>query len=70
MIRFTYLVHGEGPVSGTAKLAFTKEHRGPVIFWNITCAVTSPVRTVTSDPGSGRGEKDEFTTDEAMSSHR
>ncbi|NLA32148.1 MAG: radical SAM/SPASM domain-containing protein, partial [Methanomicrobiales archaeon] len=40
MIRFTYLLHGEGPVSGPSTkrsdLAFTKRPGGPVVFWNIT----------------------------------
>jgi radical SAM protein with 4Fe4S-binding SPASM domain len=66
MIRFTYLVHGEGPVSGTAKLAFTKEHRGPVIFWNITSRCNLACAHCYIRSGLGQRRKDELTTDEAM----
>ncbi|MEG3055026.1 MAG: hypothetical protein RQM90_02285 [Methanoculleus sp.] len=59
MIRFTYLVHGEGPVSGTAKLAFTKEHRGPVIFWNITSRCNLACAHCYIRSGLGQRRKDE-----------
>ena len=70
MIRFTYLLHGEGPVSGpSAKrsdLAFTKRPGGPVIFWNITARCNLACTHCYLRSGPGRQREDELTTDEAI----
>ena len=69
MIRFTHLIHGEGPVSGPAAahsaLAFTKERRGPVVFWNITARCNLSCTHCYIRSGPGRQREDELTTDEA-----
>lgn len=67
MIRFTYLMHGDGPVSGAAghsHLAFAEGRRGPVVFWNITsrCNLACTHCYIRS----GRRREDELTTDEAI----
>jgi len=70
VIRFTYLLHGEGPVSGpSAKrsdLAFTKRPGGPVIFWNITARCNLACTHCYLRSGPGRQREDELTTDEAI----
>ncbi len=69
MIRFTYLVHGEGPVSGTAarrsRRALAERHRGPVVFWNITARCNLACAHCYLRSGPGRRREDELTTDEA-----
>ncbi len=69
MIRFTHLIHGEGPVSSPAAahsaLAFTKERRGPVVFWNITARCNLSCTHCYIRSGPGRQREDELTTDEA-----
>ena len=70
MIRFTYLLHGEGPVSGPSTkrsdLAFTKRPGGPVIFWNITARCNLACTHCYLRSGPGRQREDELTTDEAI----
>ncbi|MCE5338311.1 MAG: radical SAM protein [Methanomicrobiaceae archaeon] len=69
MIRFTHLVHGEGPVSGPAAahnaLAFTEGRRGPVVFWNVTSQCNLACTHCYLRSGPGRRREDELTTDEA-----
>ena len=70
MIRFTRLVHGEGPVSGPAAehsaLAFTEGRRGPVVFWNITARCNLACTHCYLRSGPGRWREGELTTDEAI----
>ena len=70
MIRFTRLVHGEGPVSGPAAehsaLAFTEGRRGPVVFWNITSRCNLSCTHCYLRSGPGRWREGELTTDEAI----
>jgi len=69
VIRFTHLVHGEGPVSGPAAahsgLALAEGRPGPVVFWNITSRCNLSCTHCYLRSGPGRLREDELTTDEA-----
>ncbi|BBL68200.1 radical SAM/SPASM domain-containing protein [Methanoculleus chikugoensis] len=69
MIRFTRLVHGEGPVSGRAAsqsaLALAESRSGPVVFWNVTSRCNLACTHCYLRSGPGRRREDELTTDEA-----
>lgn len=71
MIRFTHLIHGEGPVSGPAAkhshLAFEEKRRGPVVFWNITSRCNLACTHCYLRSGPRRRREDELTTGEAKS---
>ncbi|MDV2482469.1 radical SAM protein [Methanoculleus sp. Wushi-C6] len=69
MIRFTYLIHGEAPVSGRAApqsaLALAESRPGPVVFWNMTNGCNLACTHCYLRSGPGRKREDELTTDEA-----
>jgi radical SAM protein with 4Fe4S-binding SPASM domain len=74
MIRFTQLIYGDAPVSGSARrhahadrrnLAFAEVYR-PVIFWNITNRCNLACTHCYIRAGSDRRRSDELSTGEAI----